>query len=534
MSRMRTNDRFQLRADMKSEGGVSRRLLLAYGASLTSLPLLSRVSWANSKPEFVSDPFTMGVASGDPDSTSVVLWTKLAPQPMQPDGGMKSEPIVVNWEIASDDSMRQILRKGATTSTQELGHSVHVEVDGLEPDRWYWYRFSAGDAVSPVGRTRTLPRPADSPDMLSFAFASCQNYEQGLFTAYEQMARDQIDLIFHLGDYIYEYEAGRNGKVRTHHGQEIETLTDYRLRFNQYRGDRLLQTAHAHCPWFVTWDDHEFDNNYAGQISEQEGVDPVAFLARRAAAYQAYYEMMPLRANCLPRGPELRLYRKASFGQLAQWMVLDTRQYRTDQPNGDRKSPLNEAALSPKNSMLGAEQHAWLRQSLNQSSAQWNVLAQQVMMGLVGFEAKDGSSQYSMDQWPGYAAERRQLLGYMNEHHVSNPIVLTGDIHCNHVNNLRLDDDRPETKVVATEFVGTSISSGGNGQATPADHDWVRSHNPGNQFYNRERGYVRCVVTPQTWTSDYVVVDDVLQPGGKIHTRASFVVESGQPGATQT
>ncbi len=531
MSRIRDKSYTSLSSAVRGEGGISRRLLLAYGGTLASLPLLARMRWANSRPTFSGHPFTLGVASGDPDSHSVVLWTKLAPEPTQPDGGMKHEPVVVAWEVAADESMRTIIASGSTIATPQLGHSVHVEVEGLHPNRWYWYRFMSGDEVSPVGRTRTMPADVDEPDRLRFAFASCQNYEQGLFTAYEQMAEDEIDLIFHLGDYIYEYEAGRNGKVRTHQGNEIETIGDYRIRHNQYRSDELLQSAHAHCPWFLTWDDHEFDNNYAGKMSEEANVDPVAFMLRRAAAYQAYYEMMPLRASCLPRGPELKLYRKATFGRLAEFMILDTRQYRSDQPNGDRKSPLNEAACAAGNSLLGIQQRDWLCASLEQSIAQWNVLAQQVMMGLVGAQSREDTMQYSMDQWPGYHAERGQLLSLLARRGISNPVVLTGDIHCNYVNDLRLDDDRADTPIIATEFVGTSISSGGNGENLPRDHDWICSHNPGVQFYNRERGYVRCEVTREAWTSDYVVVDDVLKPGGKSATRASFVVESGQPGA---
>ncbi|QDS91975.1 Alkaline phosphatase D precursor [Roseimaritima multifibrata] len=521
----------QIRAALRDQGGLNRRLLLAYSASLASLPLLGRTSWADPSPKFSEDPFTLGIASGDPNSTGMVLWTKLAPQPMQPFGGMPANAVEVRWEIASDESMNKVVASGTTVATPQLGHSVHVEVDGLSPDHWYWYRFTAGDAVSPIGRTRTMPAMETLPEKLQFAFASCQNYEQGLFTAYEQMAEDELDLVFHLGDYIYEYEAGRNGKVRTHHGKEIESLEDYRIRHNQYRGDAQLQAMHARCPWLVTWDDHEFDNNCAADISEQKGIDVADFLIRRANAYQAYYEMMPLRTTCLPQGPEMQLYRTASFGRLANFQILDTRQYRSDQPNNDRRSPLNEAASAKTNTLLGDKQKNWLGKSLLQSEATWNVLAQQVMMGMVGFQGKSEAQEYSMDQWPGYNAERRQLLQFLTDRRVANPIVLTGDIHCNWVNNLRLDDQRPETPVLATEFVGTSISSGGNGAAKPKDHDWLRSHNPGIQFYNRERGYVRCTLTPENWVSDYVVVDDVLKPGGTSQTRASFVVESGRPGA---
>ncbi|MBX3444954.1 MAG: alkaline phosphatase D family protein [Planctomyces sp.] len=523
-------DLSHLRDAARYEGGISRRLFLACGSALATVPWLARSAGAGERPRFDSDPFTLGVASGDPDAGGVVLWTRLAPAPLDPHGGMPPAIVDVDWQIAEDDAMRNVVAFGTTAATPQLGHSVHVEVDGLKSDRWYWYRFRCGDAESPIGRTRTLPAPDALPDQLRFAFASCQHYEQGLFTAYEQMARDELDLVIHLGDYIYEYR-GADGRVRKHVGEEIRSLSDYRVRHAQYRSDPLLHEMHARCPWFVTWDDHEFDNNCAGDISEELDVDPVDFLIRRANAYQAYYENMPLRSRSIPRGPDMRLYRRAAFGRLAELLVLDTRQYRTDQPNGDKRSPLNDEALSRDNTMLGTRQRNWLYSSLIRSTGTWNVLAQQVMMGLVGF-AKDGEPLgYSMDQWPGCAYERMQLAKFLEERRVPNPVVLTGDIHSNWVNNLRVDDRQPETPIVATEFVGTSISSGGNGPTTIDGLERLLSDNPIVQFHNRERGYVRCHVTPRDWTSEYVVVSDVTQPGGRSSVRATFAVESGQPGA---
>jgi alkaline phosphatase D len=514
------------------ESGISRRLWLAYGTALWSLPLLARSTQAESKISFPSDPFTLGVASGDPDSTSVMLWTRLAPKPLEPNGGMPAKVVEVKWEIAEDESMLRKVAGGTAMAIPQLGHSVHVEVSGLRPDRWYWYRFTIGEAQSPLGRTRTLPAADALPQQLRFAFASCQHFEQGLFTAYEQMARDELDLVVHLGDYIYEMH-GIDNRVRKHLGQELRSLDDYRVRYSQYRSDPLLRGMHAQCPWLVTWDDHEFDNNCANDISEEQQVHPAEFLVRRANAYQAYYEMMPLRPRSFPQGSSLQLYRRAQFGQLAEFMVLDTRQYRTDQPNDDQRAPLNESAMSPSNSLLGTEQRNWLCSSLIQSTATWNVLAQQVMMGMVSRWRIEGQASYSMDQWPGYTFERMRLIKFLEERRVSNPIVLTGDIHSNWVNNLRVDDRQSETPVVATEFVGTSISSGGNGVDKPSGLGTLLAENPCLQYHNAERGYVRCTVTPEQWQSDYVVVEDVTQPGGRILTRASFAVEAGQPGANR-
>jgi len=527
-------DLANLRAAVRHEGRVSRRLFLAYGAALASLPLLAeQAAAAGATPSrqaaFPSEPFKLGVASGDPDHTGVVLWTRLAPEPLAADGGMPPANVEVRWEIAEDESMQKVVQSGTTTAARLLGHSVHVEVTGLKPDRWYWYRFQAGDARSPVGRTRTLPEPSADPERLRFAFASCQHYEAGLFTAYEQMAKDDLDLVCHLGDYIYE-GGGRDGAVRKHAGPKLITLNEYRVRYSQYRLDPLLQGMHALCPWFVTWDDHEFENNYAADIAQAKGADPAFTLLHRANAYQAYYEMMPLRRRSIPRGPDLQLYRKASYGRLAELLVLDTRQYRTDQPNEDRASDLNSAALDPKATLLGRPQREWLQDGLARSRGTWNVLAQQVMVGMVD-RTPGAQKLYSMDQWPGYAHERMALVKFMADRKVKNPVVLTGDIHTNWVNDVRVDDRKPETRVVATEFVGTSITSGGNGVDRPADLDTLLAENPCVRFHNRQRGYVRCTLTRDAWKSDYVVVDQVTEPGGNISTRASFVVENGRPGA---
>ena len=518
---------------VRYDGGVSRRLFLAYGAALAATPLLARATWAQASPSFASNPFTLGVASGDPDSTSVVLWTRLAPKPLEPYGGMSADPVAVRWEVAHDEAFRKPVASGPAVATPQLAHSVHVVAQGLDPDRWYFYRFHAGDAVSPIGRTRTLPDPFATPDQLRFAFTSCQHYETGLYTAYEQMARDDVDLVFHLGDYIYENE-GRDGQVRKHAGGEIQSLADYRIRHSQYREDALLHGMHATCPWFVTWDDHEVDNNYAADKSEVAGVSVEQLLIRRANAYQAYYEMMPLRPASLPRGPNMQLYRDASFGRLASLYVLDTRQYRTDQPNGDRRSSLNDAAMSPGNSLLGTQQREWLQSRLLASNGTWNVLAQQVLMALVGGRTKDDNTfGYGMDVWAGAAAERIRLMEFMADRRIPNPVVLTGDIHSNWVNNLRVDDRYLDTPVVATEFVGTSLSSSGNGVQKIDTYDALRAANPCVQFHNAERGYVLCNVTPKSWTSEFRVVDDVVKPGGKVSTRATFVVEAGRPGAQQ-
>ncbi len=510
---------------------TNRRNFILGGASLAVLPWLGTVveGAINRNPRFERDPFSLGVASGDPAPEGMVLWTRLAPHPLEDHGGLPPETIEVRWELAHDEGFNQIVQSGTALATPQLAHAVHVEVDGLEADRWYWYRFHAGEATSPVGRTRTTPALDSLPDRLRFAFVSCQNFEQGLYTGYEHMVKDSLDLIVHLGDYIYEY-AGRNNRVRKHHGPECETLNQYRSRYAQYRSDQALRDAHALCPWLVVWDDHEFDNNYANDISEEPNIDPRAFLLRRANAYQAYYENLPLRRTALPQGPDMLLYRSIPYGRLAEFQMLDTRQYRTDQPNGDGRKPLVGDVFNPNATMLGDEQERWLMGRLLESQSTWNVLAQQVMMGRAARAVRE-EPLYSMDQWAGYDVPRKRLLNFLGERRIPNPVVLTGDIHTNWVNDLKVDFDNANDPTVATEFVGTSMSSGGNGTATPRGADEMLANNPFVKFFNAERGYVRCEVTPKAWQSDYQVVEFVERPGAPLVTRASFVVENGKPGA---
>lgn len=340
------------------------------------------------------------------------------------------------------------------------------------------------------------------------------------------MLKENLDLVIHLGDYIYE-GPGRDTGVRKHVGGKLITLEDYRNRHAQYRSDVHLAAMHAACPWLVTWDDHEFENNYANDISEKN-IEKLKFLEQRAAAYQAYYEHMPLRRSSLPQGPMMQLYRQLRYGSLADFFVLDTRQYRTDQPCGDGLKVPCDATFDPGATILGEAQEKWLTSGLASSKSNWNVMAQQVMVARVD-QRRGTEAAFSMDQWPGYEVNRRRLLKSLMDNKVSNPVVLTGDIHSNWANELLLDFDDLGSKAVGTEFVGTSISSGGNGSATVKDLDLLLSENPFVKFHNRQRGYVRCQVTPKTWRTDYQIVEFVDKPGADRFTGASFVVESGDP-----
>jgi alkaline phosphatase D len=507
---------------------MNRRSFIVATSSLAAAALWSAHAFGATKrqPTFSNYPFQLGVASGDPASDGVVLWTRLAPKPVE-GGGMLPEPVEVSWQVCDDEAMTKVVQKGTTIATPDWAHSVHVEVTGLRPDRWYWYQFKAGNETSPKGRTRTLPAANSTPERLKIAFASCQHYEAGYYTAYEHMAREGLDLILHLGDYIYE-GAARDGFVRRHNSGELFTLDDYRNRYALYKADAALQAAHAAAPWLVTWDDHEVDNNYASLIPQRTPRGRISFAQRRANAYKAYYEHMPLRRASLPNGPDMQLYRQFRFGQLAEFFVLDTRQHRTDQPCGDGLKGDCADALDPKATILGAQQRDWLFRNLGHSRGNWNVLAQQVMFARVDRVA-GAEVGFSMDQWPGYEMDRRRVLKHLLETKTANPIVLTGDIHSNWANELIADFDQLDSRSVGTEFVGTSISSGGDGSAQSQRAEQFRSENPFVKFYNAQRGYVRCDITPARWQTDYRVVEKVTTPGASIQTCQSFTVESGNP-----
>jgi alkaline phosphatase D len=504
---------------------LSRRSFLVAAAAAVGGGLSSCGTGSARAPE---GPFQLGVASGDPWPDGFVLWTRLATRPLDPDGGMAPEPVTVRWEVAEDDRFARGLRSGDALARPELAHSVHVEVAGLAPDRPYWYRFRVGDAWSDVGRSRTAPAPGAAPARVKVGIASCNSFQDGLYTAFDHMVAEDFDLVFHLGDYIYE-GPGLEKKVRKHLGLECKTLEGYRQRYAQYKTDPALRALHAAAPWAFTPDDHEFDNNCAGAISEEKTVTPEEFLKRRAIAYQAMYENMPLRVASRPQGPDMQLYRRIPWGRLADFFVLDTRQYRSDQPCGDGNKPPSPEQLDPKGSLMGAAQRDWLFEGLARSGASWNVLAQQVMMARADRKPGEGVL-HSMDQWPGYEFERRRVLRYLHERKIANAVAVASDIHSNWANDLIADFDGLDGRTVASEFVGTSISSGGDGLAVPKDLDKILADNPFVRFHNAERGYLSCEVTPKLWRTDYRTVPFVVKPGAPIQTRASFAVESGKPG----
>jgi len=426
-----------------------------------------------------------------------------------------------------------VVRRGVSMARPELGHSVHAEVHGLRPGREYFYRFKAGSEISPVGRTKTAPHPHATPGSLRFALASCQQWQAGFYTAYAHMAAEDLDLVVHVGDYIYESPVNavggnRNQPVPEAFRTEPTTLARYRLQHALYKTDPDLQAAHAAFPWLVTWDDHEVDNNYAGAIP-QDTQDPQAFLARRAAAYQAFYEHIPLRRSSIPRGPDMQLYRSVRFGRLAQFNVLDERQFRSDQACGDTLTVPCEDAFDPARTMLGAEQERWLLDELAGSRSAWNVVAQQVVMCRADRDPGPGLL-LPMDNWNGYEPARQRLFDGVLERGVENFIVLTGDAHASMAADLKTDFADPSAPVIGAEFLGTSIATGADGaDLDTRGNEWLAS-NPHMKFYSARRGYVRCEITPALWRTDYRSVPFIVQPGAPLQTAATFFVEAGTPG----
>ena len=377
---------------------------------------------------------------------------------------MDKRAVPVQWEVSLDATFTNIVKRGNEVSKPRLGHSIHVEVEGLEPSTWYYYRFIARDHISPTGRTKTAPAYGSEVDQLNFAFVSCQNWTAGHYTAYQHLAKDDLDLVVHLGDYIYEGNHSSKHRPTDYSAPEIYTIDDYRNRYALYKLDTDLQAAHANFPWIVTFDDHEVDNNWAGEIPQDpEKQSRKDFLERRAIAFQAYYENMPLRRTSLPNRSDIQLYRRLAFGNLVEFNVLDTRQFRDDQANGDGWKVPTPESEDPSRTMLGEQQERWLLDGLSASQTKWKVLAQQVFFAHRDGDFDPGEEYVSMDAWDGYPGARQRIVDFLAEKDIKNTVVLTGDVHTSWANEIKVDFHDTHSENVAVEFVGTSITSNGDG-----------------------------------------------------------------------
>lgn len=500
--------------------GISRRRLLAGAAALAPLAVL-RQGRAQS-----ADPFTLGIASGCPRPDRLVLWTRLAPQPLE-GGGMPERPVEVEWELAEDERFQRIAARGTFIAVPEDAHSVHAEPAGLAPSRPYWYRFRAAGAESPVGRTRTAPAEGAAIDRFRFAFASCQMYEHGYFAAYRHLAAQDLDLVVHLGDYIYEMSWGRR-HVRRHQGAIPTELWEFRDRWALYKSDADLRAAHETCPWVAIWDDHEVANDHGSDRSPRTS-DPAQFLRIREAAYKAYWEHMPVPMAWRPKGPDMRIYERYRFGDMLDLSLLDDRQYRSYPPCGGKEPvPGCSERTAAERTMLGQAQERWLDEGLAAARGRWTVIAQQTLMAELDRKAGEGKHFWA-DGWDGYPAARSRLLSSVAAHRPSNPVVISGDVHAFWVADLKQDFADPASPTLASEIVGTSITSQGPNENT------IRTglaENPHIRYARGDkRGYVAMTLTREAARADLMGVDDVTDEKSAVQPVASFVIENGVPGA---
>lgn len=512
--------------------GLSRRHLLRLFGAVGGAACLPALSGCQGVAPLRAKryPFRLGVASGDPSPDGAVIWTRLAPEPLE-GGGMPKTWVEVGFEVAEDDRFQRIVRTGTAIARPELGHAVHVELEGLKPGHDYWYRFFAGDAVSQTGRTRTAPEVGARVDGLRFASCGCSHIEAGYFTAYRRIAEESFDFIYHAGDYIYEAGRGAQRPVswsRRHRGGEPYTLVDYRNRYALYKTDPDLIAAHASAPFIVSWDDHEIDNDWAADF-DQDGTPPELFLLRRAAAYQAYYEHMPLRRRSLPTPVHLQLFRQINFGRLLSLNVLDTRQYRSKQVCHGGYLAACPDRLDPHRSLLGLQQEAWLFERLSASETTWNVLAQQVPMFSLD-QATAGGGRYHMDKWDGYEATRARLFQTLDQRGTANPVVLSGDVHTHWASDVKARPDDPESKTLGVELTATSITSGGDG--SPELDFWpaIRSDNPHVHYHSNRRGYLASEVTEAGWEASFKTLETVTRKGAPAETAATVMIQPGRYG----
>ena len=521
-----------------------RRLVTGAGVGFAALAAAGLIRMAATQSWRAGNPFSLGVASGSPRTDGFVLWTRLAPEPLSTNpetpGGMRGTDVTLRYEIATDPGMTKIVRRGAATAEAAFAYSVHLDVTGLQAGRSYWYRFLSGDAVCATGRAITLPVAESALAKLRFGFVSCSNYEHGYFSAYRHLTGENPEFVLFLGDYIYETIEQYRPIVRRHSdGIEAATLPTYRNRYAQYRLDADLQELHAQVPAIVTWDDHEVQNDYADKWSETFD-DPAQFLIRRAAAYQAFYEHMPVRPIISrPNGPVMRVYDRFTLGDLSEISVIDGRQYRSRQacytpPNkGGAHLETNASCperLDPGRTMLGFGQEAWLYAGLAHSKARWNLIAQDVLMAQLR-RKQDGIDAFWTDDWNGYPANRARLLRHIHDSKVSNPVVVSGDIHSFFANDLKLDFDDQASPIVATEFVGSSISSYGPPYEPIAR---VLPDSPHVHFFDsRPRGYVVVDLTGDAMQVQMRVVSDARDPEATIATLRAFAVEGGRAGVVE-
>ena len=502
---------------------------MALAAAL--VPWLSPGAQAQSAPpRWRVNPFSLGVASGQPQPRSVVLWTRLLID--EADAARQASGAPVVCELFADEALRQPVRQWTLTTDARRGHSLHVLADGLQPGRHYWFRFTSGNALSPVGRTRTSPALSEAVRRLRLGLASCQHYEQGHFAAHRDMAAQDLDLVLFVGDYIYE-SSNKQYKIRAHESGIPDTLEAYRARHAHYKSDAHLQDCHAAHPWLMTWDDHEVVNDYANDL-DRNFTDPAVFLQRRAAAYQAYFEHMPLRLGPDPQLPsQMRIHDRMVWGTLAELWTLDCRQYRDHQAcpdlmrGGGRVVMGCDALADPARSMLGQAQEEWLTAGLTQSQRRWKLLAQSTLMASSGVQTPLGRSAFT-DGWDGYPQARARLLQTVADARLSDVVMLGGDIHANMAAQLRVRPGDERSPVVASELVTTSVSTRGMSPKVMAQ---IQRDNPDIRYARSdERGFTLIDIRPDRLAAQFLTTPHPAQPDARLAPQGRWTVRQGVAG----
>jgi alkaline phosphatase D len=503
---------------------LNRRLFLVSGLAAGGAVAFSGSSSANSAAvQTARNPFNVGIASGDPRPDGMVLWTRLATAPLDIGGGMGTRTVAVEWQVATDEAFANVVASGTETAIPGEGHSVHAEPRGLPAGAELFYRFRADGFISPVGRTRTAPAAGSTPASMRFAFASCQHFEEGWYHAHRFMAADDPDLILFLGDYMYERQSGSANRVRWYVDfDEVDALGEYRLRYAQIRTDPDINAAHAAAPWLAVFDDHELRNNWWGVSSDVSA-------ARKQASFQAFWENMPLPKAMKPVNSAIPLYRRVSWGNLARFHMMDTRQYRWRQAPAGNCTEMGRTDRT----LTGAAQERWLLDGLAAAGPRWDFLGQQVFFAQRDTDGASGTCDVSTDAWDGYRASRQRITQGWVDRQVRNPVVLTGDVHRHWANNLRLNYFNHGSPYVGTELVTTSITSGGD--ATDTTPPQV-PNNPHLYYVGNHRGYVRVTADGAQLTADFMKVSSVRErnPANvSVSVRKRFVVLDGQPGVRE-
>ena len=535
---------------------LDRRSLLVAGAAGAGALALD-VGFAGHADAAANRYFKHGVASGDPYPDSVILWTRVTPSAAATAGSGKGPRVSVRWQVARDEAFENVVSEGTFGTGPGRDHTVKLEAGGLRPRTSYYFRFLHRGVASRVGRTKTAPAHNATPRRLRFGVVSCSNWQAGWFSAYRHLSeRDDLDAVLHLGDYLYEYAPGEYGygnsneDIRPHvPAREMVSLADYRQRHAQYKTDRDLLDLHAKAPFIVTWDDHETTNDaYRNGAENHQPETEGDYKVRRARAYRAYDEWMPVRmGSAADLGDGTKLYRRIRFGKLAELSMLDLRTYRSKQvANG------LSGVSDPDRTITGDAQLNWLKDSLRNSRAQWKLVGNPVMIAPVvfpplpadvtsavndvtGLLPEDGVP-YNVDQWDGYTADRRKIFRHLADHGVNDTVFLTGDIHSGWACDLPLDASTyPATRSVATEFVCTSVTSNNLDDITGTPprttslvvEAGIQTSNRHVKYLNfDDHGYSVLDVTSHRTQMDYYKISDRAKRNATSEWTASWVTEA--------